>query len=278
MKKKLAGILVTAAMSALFASTAWAEWQWDTSNSTWYYYSQETGEKMTGWQEIEGKWYYLEPDNYGAMHTGWLVLNNKRYFCDFVTGAMKSNENFCTCDLSHNPPVYGDGFLYQVDVNGELVRKGESINPYDSDEKLIHCDDGRIKIKDAITKASGTATGDTFYQYLLCPHYEYISDTQNEEDIRNGVIEYTELFNERYIEKVKTASARTRQEKWEKWKESVARRLRQLRVEDEWIEKYYEDVRTGKFENGDEWVEYMERKINGDWVGDYEDDDDEWDD
>ncbi len=271
MKKRLAGILVTAALSAAFTSTVWADWKKEDSN--WYYYSDETGEKMTGWQQVEGLWYYLEPENNGIMHTGWLTLNNKKYFCDWNTGAMKQNQVFCTC----NAPVYGDGFLYQALPDGELRRSGEDVNPQDPEERVIYCDDGKLKLKDSISVGRGVATGDSYYQYVLCDHYKEIQYDGFEEDIRNGIIEYTERYNDQYINKVKTASSRTRQERLEKWKESVARKLRQLRVEDEWIQKYYNDVFTGKFENGDEWVDYMERKINGDWTGDYEDDE-EWDD
>ncbi len=273
MKKTVVGVLATMAMSVIFASAAWAGWDWDGGESRWYYSDPESGERLTGWQEVDGAWYYLEPENNGAMHTGWLDLNNKRYFCDLNTGKMKKNEVFCTC----NEPAYGDGFLYQVDGEGALITKGESANPKDPDEMIIYCNDGKLKLKDSVTIGAGIATGSTYYQYVLCDHYKNIQYGQNEEDIRNGIIENTELYNDRYIRRVKGASYKVRQERLEKWKASVARKLSQLKVEQEWIEKYYQDVQSGKFENGDEWVDYMERKMNGDWTGDYEDDDEEWD-
>ena len=41
-----------------------------------YYY--ENGKKVTGWLQLNNKWYYLNAE--GIMQTGWLQLNNKWYY------------------------------------------------------------------------------------------------------------------------------------------------------------------------------------------------------
>ena len=41
-----------------------------------YYY--ENGKKVTGWLQLNNKWYYLNAE--GIMQTGWLQLDNKKYY------------------------------------------------------------------------------------------------------------------------------------------------------------------------------------------------------
>ncbi len=51
---------VCAAMTTLFSSAAWAgEWQ-QMEEGSWKY--EEAGVYVTGWQQIEGVWYYLNPE------------------------------------------------------------------------------------------------------------------------------------------------------------------------------------------------------------------------
>ena len=41
-------------------------------------YQNEDGDPLTGWQEIDGKRYYFDPDS-GAMSTGWRTIGDSRY-------------------------------------------------------------------------------------------------------------------------------------------------------------------------------------------------------
>lgn len=54
------------------------------------YYFNSRGELLTGAQKIGGYYFYLNPDKRGAMHTGWLELNGKKYYFEsdgkMVTG------------------------------------------------------------------------------------------------------------------------------------------------------------------------------------------------
>ena len=47
------------------------------------------GVMKTGWEEIDGKWYYF--DATGAMKTGWISDNSKDY-CLYSSGAMIGNK------------------------------------------------------------------------------------------------------------------------------------------------------------------------------------------
>ena len=50
---------------------------WQAINGKWYYMNG-SGEMQTGWQAINGRWYYL--DGSGAMQTGWQAINGKYYY------------------------------------------------------------------------------------------------------------------------------------------------------------------------------------------------------
>lgn len=103
-RKALAGILLTAAVSAVSASLAWAgEWKRE-GDRYWYenddgsyikydireidgaYYGFDTeGYMMTGWQKQFGKQYYFSPES-GAQARGWTQLEGKWYYLDPYDG------------------------------------------------------------------------------------------------------------------------------------------------------------------------------------------------
>ena len=55
--------------------------QWLFCNG-YHYYFNSSGDISTGWEKIDGKWYYFQPigDNTGAMQTGWKEINGKWYY------------------------------------------------------------------------------------------------------------------------------------------------------------------------------------------------------
>ncbi len=46
------------------------------------YYLDAQGNPFTGWQTLEGKRYYFDPSQAGAMTTGWLNLEDQTYYLD----------------------------------------------------------------------------------------------------------------------------------------------------------------------------------------------------
>ncbi len=52
-----------------------AGWQ---SNSTGWWYNDETGNYVTGWKQIHGFWYYFAPNGY--MQTGWQSIHGYWYY------------------------------------------------------------------------------------------------------------------------------------------------------------------------------------------------------
>ena len=61
---------------------------WIEEDGAKYYYNVD-GVKMTGWQKIDGSWYYLDPST-GAMLTGWQKSGSSWYYMDPGTGIMKT--------------------------------------------------------------------------------------------------------------------------------------------------------------------------------------------
>ena len=61
---------------------------WQQIEGAWYYFAQ-SGVAQTGWAKIKGKWYYLDPAD-GKMVTGWITVDGKRYFLN-DSGAMRTS-------------------------------------------------------------------------------------------------------------------------------------------------------------------------------------------
>ena len=65
---------------------------WQKIDGKWYYYDSN-GAKTTGWQKVSGKWYYMNKD--GIMLTGWQKINGKWYYMNtsgvMLTGWQKIN-------------------------------------------------------------------------------------------------------------------------------------------------------------------------------------------
>ena len=69
-------------------------WYFEEQDQKWYFLDVENGHMLTGWQFIDGKWYYFTEHNngqtyFGDNETGWVFrqdVNNRPY------GSMFSNE------------------------------------------------------------------------------------------------------------------------------------------------------------------------------------------
>ena len=57
---------------------------WQQVEGKWYYLNAD-GEKQTGWQQVDGKWYYMNAN--GVMQTGWQQIGGEWYYMN-GSGAM----------------------------------------------------------------------------------------------------------------------------------------------------------------------------------------------
>lgn len=68
-------------------------WFKDNQNNSWYYLGAN-GEMYTGWQNVNGIWYYLNPQrgtNYGVMLSNTVAQINGKYYAFNQDGSMISN-------------------------------------------------------------------------------------------------------------------------------------------------------------------------------------------
>ena len=60
---------------------------WEKVNGTWYYL-EPSGAMATGWKQLNGVWYYLKSS--GSMATGWERVNGTWYYF-YNSGVMATN-------------------------------------------------------------------------------------------------------------------------------------------------------------------------------------------
>ena len=75
------------------------------ADGTWYYFTSANGTPKTGWVKSGGKWYWLAPDQNGAMATNaWITDKNKRYYVDgngiMETGWIKTGSEWYYANVS----------------------------------------------------------------------------------------------------------------------------------------------------------------------------------
>lgn len=89
----------------LFGDDGYMKTGWQKVNGKWYYLDPDTGAMKTGWIFVNGIWYYLEDS--GAMHTGWMEWKGKKCYLDPANG-------HCLVDCTRTI----DGRTYRFDKGG----------------------------------------------------------------------------------------------------------------------------------------------------------------
>ena len=104
--------------------TGWVSWL-NTKETLWCYL--ENGKAATGWKEVDGVWYYFDPD--GIMHTGWLDNGGGQLFFFDANGAayrgwkhLDGKWKYFDSEghLVHNSWQEVDGNCYYFDADGSM--------------------------------------------------------------------------------------------------------------------------------------------------------------
>lgn len=292
MKKKTAVMVATVAISVLCVSTAWAAgwgqdekgyWYqnptgsyarggfstidgvmyafdgegymvtgWQSQEGQWYYFEPESGAQAIGWKQIDGEWYFFDSAKSGVMHKGWRTEGDKTYY--FRSNGMMYRKTdadpgiFCTCDTGN-----ASGSMYQAREDGSIIK-----NYVDEEAKVIYDETGRVKMKDVLSVASGVASGDDFYQYVTCPHYQEQHVHNQKENVRTALGEHLEKYAEKYDEDVRDAKSSKRQERYETWKEKLLKGMEKYvygTIHEEDFNSYIQAVVNNTFDNADEYVD-----------------------
>lgn len=75
---------------------------WKKSSGGWWYEYSDGTYPINSWQKVKGEWYYF--DERGYMKTGWIVWNQRQYYCDKESGQM-----FSSCITPDGAMVGADG-------------------------------------------------------------------------------------------------------------------------------------------------------------------------
>ena len=102
-------------VSASYVKTAVYEdgWYHDNTSNSWYYY--EDGEYVTGWEKVDGYWYYFNAS--GVMQKGWKKVDGYWYYF---------NQNGCMITGWKNV----DGYWYYFNQNGCMITGWKNVEGY----------------------------------------------------------------------------------------------------------------------------------------------------
>ena len=84
---------------------------WQKINGSWYYFDNASKLAVTGWRHIDGQWYYFDPINANAW-INWQTINGNLYHFDptnanALTGWQKDGNDWYYCDPTNTWAVNG---------------------------------------------------------------------------------------------------------------------------------------------------------------------------
>lgn len=202
------------------------------SDGDWYYFHPETGVQLTGWQQINGTWYYLNAENKGAMHVGMLSHAGKKYYLD-ENGAMR------TGSIEYN------GYTYFAEADGSLRRNAIVT---ENGISIRYDDDGMEWYRNTENIVNSKGGGDTWLPLLAGTA---LDDQRKDirEDNKQIIQEKKDSLFDEYKAKVLTATYKKRDNRLEDWIDKVNRHLTELYVSQTEIEEYIQDVCSGHYGN-----------------------------
>lgn len=275
MRKNKRILLTAAAISILCASTSFANWQqnekgywyqydngsyaksgvkdiggtyyafddngymlkgWQYISFCWNYFAPETGAQVFGWIQVDGKWYYLDPNNSGVMHTYWLNIGKNRYYMN-EQGQMQVGVFYLTDSTA------GSDYAYQTDENGALIRNTTKKNG----AKTIRYDEnGVMMFLNDTTKAVAGATGDSSWQYVRNQADMQDQKKENNNIINEEAVNRKNSLYDDYKSKVRKAKKSQKERKKTEWEDKARKKLSGYLSEED-IEAYILEVEKGYY-------------------------------
>lgn len=235
---------------------------WQQIDGKWYYFHPESGAQLTGWQQVDGKWYYMDPAT-GQMRTSWLQIGANRYYLD-ESGVMKTG-------------YFGVGGLaYQADENGVIYR-----NKSTEDENgniYVYDDEGRIKFANTSTRNISKGEGGSAFQDFLPPEFFEEGKAQlieqSNQVISNKKDELYVKYRKKLLNVKKATSIARRRTEWEA---SATRALEALKVSAEEIQAYIKQVENNTYQAYGDLSEYDYDEIDPNYEYNEDGDEDDWD-
>ena len=108
----------------LFGQDGYMLTGWQKVNGKWYYLDPDTGVMRTGWIFVNGIWYYLEDS--GAMHTGWLDWKGRKCYLNPANGHCLVN---CTRVIDGKTYRFDKGgYATEIDPAGDITTVSGKLN------------------------------------------------------------------------------------------------------------------------------------------------------
>lgn len=99
---------------------------WQKINGKWFFFDEKNGDMKKGWIVWKGAWFYLDPTD-GHMHTGWLDYKKKRCYLD------GSGRALCDCIRVIDGKTYQfdkDCYATEIAVDGKTELNGCDVASY----------------------------------------------------------------------------------------------------------------------------------------------------
>lgn len=136
-------------------------WVYNASNYEWYYCTDNNGTPKTGWLNLGGKWYYLDPSSYRMYCNTWQEIDGDCYYF-YESGVMGTYWIKASYTYSSG---YTETYWYYADGSGVLQSGWQTINGveyYFNPDYYVMYADGEYTIGSAkyYFDASGACLGE----------------------------------------------------------------------------------------------------------------------
>ena len=88
---------------------------WQKIEGKWYFFDEKSGAMKKGWIFWNGSWFYLNPDT-GVMHTGWIEYKQKRCYLEPSGRALRN----CIRTIDGKTYQFDDG-CYATEISGDVL-------------------------------------------------------------------------------------------------------------------------------------------------------------
>ena len=88
---------------------------WQKIDGKWYFFDEKSGAMKKGWIFWNGSWFYLDPES-GVMHTGWIDYKQKRCYLEPSGRALRN----CVRVIDGKTYQFDDG-CYATEISGDVL-------------------------------------------------------------------------------------------------------------------------------------------------------------
>lgn len=228
-----------------------------------YYGFDAAGNRIVGWGQLNGNWYYFDPAANGAMLTGWLLspMDGYWYYLDPQTGVMQTGF------------VKVNSKKYYLLANGQMFKSTANAGTFGIDGYYyMTLEDGSIKVNDTQNQGSLTimwdSEGKMFYRSAMTKvvedsnqwlaWYPDIASSFDYETYNTAVNDAMQTLYKNYTSVMSSAASANKKEKRTNWENKVKKELAEMGVKTKEIQSFIKDVENGRYDDADQLEYYRD--------------------